>query len=237
MQKLTAKNGTFIKKSTEQSSKLPNTEKKLYNTGETIDVEKAELSANGHLKVTLGFGAGVWYIYRPDWSDCDMASNVDGDSNIHPQAIAIVTEFEGFVPRVYNDGVGVPTIGIGTTRYPDGRSVRFGDSNIDLATAQKYLAHDLAAVVKQLKLEIPHWDGMNDNQQSALISFGYNLGEYFYANPGFNTITAVLRDKRWSDLPKTLELYSMPGTGVHEGLLRRRKAEGELWQSKGKFAV
>lgn len=237
MQKLTAKNDTYIKKSTEQSSKLPSTEKKLYNTGETIDVEKAESSANGHLKVTLDSGAGVWYIYRPDWSDFDMASNVDGDSEIHRQAIDIVTEFEGFVPRVYDDGVGVATIGIGTTRYPDGRSVRFGDSNIDLATAEKYLTHDLAAVVKQLKLEIPHWDVMNDNQQSALISFGYNLGEYFYANPGFNTITAVLRGKRWNDLPKTLELYSMPGTGVHAGLLRRRKAEGELWQGKGKFAV
>ena len=52
------------------------------------------------------------------------------------QAVQIVTEFEGFVDHVYDDGVGVATIGYGTTRYPDGRRVRFGDPNITKATAK-----------------------------------------------------------------------------------------------------
>lgn len=234
---LTALHDTAIKKSTEQSSKLPITEKKLYKAGETIGLDRAESAPNGHLKVTLSAGAGVWYIFEKDWSPMpESPVSVESSDKVPEQAVGIVTEFEGFVPRVYNDGVGVATIGIGTTRYPNGRAVRFGDPNVTLATAQTYLSHDLETTINQLAASIPHWSEMNDNQRSALISFAYNLGDHFYGNPGFNSITSALRDKRWNDVPKVLELYSNPGSNVHEGLLRRRKAEGELWQGKGKFA-
>jgi GH24 family phage-related lysozyme (muramidase) len=153
------------------------------------------------------------------------------------QAVQIVTEFEGFVDHVYDDGVGVATIGYGTTRYPDGRRVRFGDPNITKATAKIYLSHDLEATVDQLDSSIPHWDEMDGNQRSALISFAYNLGDHFYGGDEFKTISSTLRDKRWGDVPKAMELYSNPNDPkVHPGLLRRRKAEGELWQGKGPFA-
>lgn len=72
---------------------------------------------------------------------------------------------------------------------------------------------------------------MNDNQRGALLSFAYNLGAGFYGSSNFNTITKVLREKKWSEVPKTLELYRNPGSNVEEGLLRRRKAEGKLWSS------
>jgi GH24 family phage-related lysozyme (muramidase) len=72
---------------------------------------------------------------------------------------------------------------------------------------------------------------MNENQQGALLSFAYNLGANFYGSSGFNTISRVLREKRWNEIPKTLELYRNPGTKVEAGLLRRRKAEGKLWIS------
>jgi GH24 family phage-related lysozyme (muramidase) len=153
------------------------------------------------------------------------------------QAVQIVTEFEGFVDHVYDDGVGVATIGYGTTRYPDGRRVRFGDPNITKATAKIYLSHDLETTVDQLDSSIPHWDEMDGNQRSALISFAYNLGDHFYGGDQFKTINSTLRDKRWGDVPKAMELYSNPNDPkIHPGLLRRRKAEGELWQGKGPFA-
>ena len=46
------------------------------------------------------------------------------------------------------------------------------------------------------------------------------------------TMTKVLEQGRWTDVPKALELYRNPGTDVEAGLLRRRKREGELWQRK-----
>jgi GH24 family phage-related lysozyme (muramidase) len=151
------------------------------------------------------------------------------------QAVLIVTEFEDFVKHVYNDGRGVATIGIGTTKYPNGRAVHFGDPDITLETAQTYLSNDLETTVNHLAALIPHWNEMNDNQQSALISFAYNLGWNFYGGGNFKSITSALRDKHWDDVPKVLELYSNPGSNVHEGLLRRRMAEAELWQGKGRF--
>ncbi len=167
------------------------------------------------------------------------SATVSGGSSgkVPNQAVQIVTEFEGFVDHVYDDGVGVATIGYGTTRYPDGRPVRFGDPNITKATAKIYLSHDLETTVNQLNSSIPHWDEMDDNRRSALISFAYNLGDHFYGGNNFGTITSTLRDNRWGDVPKAMELYSSPNDPkVHEGLLRRRQAEGELWQGKGRFA-
>ena len=161
----------------------------------------------------------------------------ESSGKVPDQAVQIVTEFEGFVDHVYDDGVGVATIGYGTTRYPDGRRVRFGDPNITKATAKIYLSHDLEATVDQLDSSIPHWDEMDGNQRSALISFAYNLGDHFYDGDQFKTISSTLRDKRWGDVPKAMELYSNPNDPkVHPGLLRRRKAEGELWQGNGPFA-
>jgi lysozyme len=78
---------------------------------------------------------------------------------------------------------------------------------------------------------IPHWSEMNDNQRGALLSFAYNLGASFYGSAGFYTITRILKDRRWNEVPKVLEMYRDPGTKVEAGLLRRRKAEGKLWVS------
>lgn len=153
------------------------------------------------------------------------------------QAVAIVIEFEGFVDHVYDDGVGVATIGYGTTRYPDGRRVQFGDPKITKETGKTFLSHDLEATVNQLTSSIPHWKEMDDNQRSALISFAYNLGDHFFGADKFTTISSALQNRRWENVPKVMELYSNPNDPkVHAGLLRRRRAEGELWQGKGPFA-
>jgi GH24 family phage-related lysozyme (muramidase) len=56
------------------------------------------------------------------------------------------------------------------------------------------------------------------------------LGANFYNSPGFGTISKNLREKNWNAIPKTLELYRNPGSNVEKGLLRRRIAEGKLFQ-------
>jgi GH24 family phage-related lysozyme (muramidase) len=95
-----------------------------------------------------------------------------------------------------------------------------------------------ALLINQIKKDfipaltkIPYWEEMNDNQRGALLSFAYNLGAGFYGSSNFNTITRTLKERRWNDMPKVLEMYRNPGTKVEAGLLRRRKAEGKLWRS------
>ena len=154
------------------------------------------------------------------------------ESVVPAAALDIIAEFEGFVPTVYDDGVGVATIGYGSTFYLDGRRVAWGDPAITEPEARKMMESicekDFWNVIKNT---IPYWEEMNDNQRSALCSFAYNLGSHFFGNPGFNTISACLSDKAWGEVPAALGLYVNPGSPVEAGLRRRREAEGKLWVS------
>jgi GH24 family phage-related lysozyme (muramidase) len=236
---LTSIRDTFLKKSPEPESNLMETEKQLYKMGETIDIEQATPAPNGHWEIILAGGEKGGYIVAKDWSPVPPSLLAEEEINeqVPEPAIEIITEFEGFFPDVYYEDKNIPAIGIGTTHYPDGKAVSFGDLPISKETARKYLAHDLEKIIDRLVATIPFWYEMNSHQCSALISFAYNVGAGFYGASGFKTITSALRDKRWDDVPKALELYSEANDPVVQaGLLRRRQAEGELWQGKGKFA-
>lgn len=164
-----------------------------------------------------------------------LASGAGAD-NVPPQAVNLVKDFEGYRSTAYQDGVGVWTIGYGTTVYPSGNHVASGET-VTVPQALQYLAHDMEGTAETLARTVPYWGSMNSNQRSALISFGYNLGSGFYGSDGFHSITAALHDHRWSDVPNVMTLYSDPNDlNVHAGLLRRRIAEGDLWQGKGQYA-
>jgi GH24 family phage-related lysozyme (muramidase) len=106
--------------------------------------------------------------------------------------------------------------------------VQRGDK-INVIEADMLLRLEVDRIAERLRT-IPHWASMGDPQRCALVSFAYNLGTGFYGSAGFDTISAALRDKDWSAVPAALLLYRNPGTNVEAGLLRRRKAEGALWQ-------
>ena len=153
-------------------------------------------------------------------------------SVVPPQAIELICEFEGFVPNVYDDGVGVATIGYGSTFYLDGTRVAWGDPSITEPEARQMMEaiceKDFWYVIEST---IPFWEEMSDGQRSALCSFSYNLGAHFYGSPGFNTISACLRDHAWNEVPDAFRLYVNPGSSVEAGLKRRREAEIEVWNS------
>ncbi len=151
-----------------------------------------------------------------------------GTSDLPPAAIDLICEFEGFRANVYDDGVGVPTIGYGSTHYANGEKVAFGDPSITEPAARALLMDVAEEYWKILASTIPFWSEMNSNQQGALLSFGYNLGPHFFCAQGFSTISRLLSDKDWSGVPAGLLLYVNPGTSVEAGLRRRRLAEGEL---------
>ena len=154
-----------------------------------------------------------------------------GKQQDYTPAIKLIKEFEGCHLTAYADplhGWNVATIGWGTTRYPDGRKVSQGDI-VTAGEADRLLQQEVDDIAKRLATTIPHWSEMRLTQQSALISFAYNLGSGFYGSTGFETISARLRNKAWSDVPAALKLYRNPGTSVEAGLLRRREAEGTIW--------
>jgi GH24 family phage-related lysozyme (muramidase) len=142
-------------------------------------------------------------------------------------AIKLIQEFEGCHLEAYLCPAGIPTIGWGNTRHVDGRPVKLGDK-ITSIEADMMLRREVDRIIEKLRV-IPHWNEMSAGQQSALISFGYNLGASFYGAQGFETITKRLQEKDWAKMPDALLLYRNPGSSFEAGLKRRREAEGRLW--------
>jgi GH24 family phage-related lysozyme (muramidase) len=148
------------------------------------------------------------------------------------KGIQLIKEFESLELTAYPDPKtgGEPwTIGYGNTRYADGSKVKKGDK-ITKQQAETLLQHEVESVVKTLAKTTPFWSEMDSGKKSALLSFAFNLGQHFYGANGFNTVTKRLKEKDWERVPEALLLYREPGSNVEAGLLRRRKAEGELWR-------
>lgn len=147
---------------------------------------------------------------------------------MNAQALKLIKEFEGLELKSYDDGVGVATIGYGTTRWPDGRKVKLGETCTQ-AQAEAMLEDFITKQILPKVTKIPHWEDMSEAQKGALISFAYNLGPSFFGSQGFETITKALRGPDWGEVPKAMMLYVNPGSPVEAGLRRRREAEGKVW--------
>ena len=153
------------------------------------------------------------------------------DSGIPQAAVDLIKEFEGFRSAVYDDGVGIATIGYGATFFETGQKVGWSDQPITEARGEELLKYHLDYFWGTQESTIPYWNEMSDGKRGCLLSFSFNCGASFYGNSGFNTITGCLRDKRWNDVPNALLLYVNPGSSTEAGLRRRRGAEIQLWNS------
>lgn len=180
---------------------------------------EADLSANGYAAAMRR--DREWF---QTWSQDGKQTDLAG-------AIKLIKEFEGCHLSAYPDPLsgGDPwTIGYGTTRYSNGTPVKRGDM-INVIEADMLLRLEIDRITDKLRTTLPHWNVMDDDQRSALVSFAYNLGAGFYGSAGFETISKCLRERNWAAVPAALELYRNPGSNVEAGLLRRRRAEGKLW--------
>lgn len=91
------------------------------------------------------------------------------------QCLDLIKKYEGLRLKPYLDSVNVPTIGYGTTYYPDGTLVKITDPEITVDKAEELLSIHAYSFWQQVKdLTSPY--KLSDNQYSALTSFSYNLG-------------------------------------------------------------
>lgn len=133
---------------------------------------------------------------------------------------------EGIVLKPYLDSVGVPTIGIGCTFYPDGRRVTMKDKPLKNVQA----AWDLFDAVNSnfmLTVYSTTRDDINQNQFNALVSLCYNIGP-----AGFKGSTVLkLVNKNPSD-PKIGPAFEMwKNAGGKPILAARRKREVKMYFS------
>jgi GH24 family phage-related lysozyme (muramidase) len=152
-------------------------------------------------------------------------------------ALGLIVKFEGLELEAYRDPGGTPTIGYGTTVYPNGVKVRLGDG-ISANEAHEYLAFDVARFAKGVSDKVADLP-LNQNQFDALVSFSYNEGLAAFAG---STLLTKLRAGDIKGAAAEFPRWNKATVGgvlkVLPGLVTRRAAEQALFEAApGKGAV
>ena len=156
----------------------------------------------------------------------DVLGIATDEMHISPSGIDLICNFEGKRLTAYDDGVGVWTIGFGTTVYPNGIKVMKGDTCTE-AQAKTYMVHDLkkfeATVNKAVTVQL------NQNQFDALVSLAYNIGTNAFSK---STLLKKLNAKDYQGAADQFLRWNKGGGKVMKGLVRRREAERALFLKK-----
>lgn len=148
---------------------------------------------------------------------------------VDAELVDFIAQWEGFSANPYNDPAGNATGGFGhlihlgpLNGHPDEAAWR----NLSIGEAKRRLAEDIvpyAHAVDQY-VRVP----LNRNQWAALTSFTFNVGQ---GNLLSSQLLAVLNAGNYAEVPDQLMRWIYGSDGrQYEGLIRRRKAEGELWR-------
>ena len=143
-------------------------------------------------------------------------------------AVNIIKEFEGYSDKPYLCPGNVPTIGFGSTVYPNGKRVSLSDPAITKEEATEMLIQTVKDVEMQLKNVLAVQ--LNEHQFAALLSFTYNVG---IGNLSSSTLLSLVNiNASHPQIPFQFKLWNQAGGKVLRGLIRRRDAEADLWNGK-----
>jgi lysozyme len=152
-------------------------------------------------------------------ADC-ILKGLRMDRRINAAGLSLVKGFESLRLTAYRDTGGVPTIGWGHTK-----GVRLGQV-ITEAQASDFLMDDLeeaeSAIIRFVSVPL------NDNQFAALVSFAFNCGTDAFRK---STLCKKLNAGDYAAVPGQLALWVNDNGEKLNGLVRRRKAEADLWNT------
>jgi GH24 family phage-related lysozyme (muramidase) len=142
--------------------------------------------------------------------------------------LRFIASFEGFIAHLYNDPAGYCTIGYGHLVHRgvcDGRrSEDVFRPSINLTEGRNLLKEDVRRFedcVNRLVLRT-----LNQNRFDALVSFAFNVGCSAFK---VSTLLRKLNNGEYHRVCDELMLWVHGGGNVLPGLVRRRKAECELF--------
>ncbi|WP_213279216.1 lysozyme [Chryseobacterium indologenes] len=141
------------------------------------------------------------------------------------KGINLIVSFEGFSAKPYLDSAGIPTIGYGNTYYPGGKKVTMEDPAITKEQGVELIAAVLPTYEKIVNSKVKI--ALNQNQFDALVSHAYNTG-------GSETLFSLINKNAEEQAIRNwfTRRYITAGGKVLNGLIRRRKAEADLFFSK-----
>lgn len=146
-------------------------------------------------------------------------------------ATELCRRYEGFRAKPYLCPAGIPTIGYGSTYYPDGRKVTLNDPSISEPDARALLVRELLhtfapGVIRLcpgllvLALAASDWGKLN-----AIVDFTYNLG---VGRLQTSTLRRKINAQDWEGARDQLMVWTRGGGRVLPGLVKRREAEKAL---------
>jgi len=144
--------------------------------------------------------------------------------------LELIKESEGFSSTPYLCPAKIPTIGYGSTKYPDGRKVSLSDNPITKEEATTYLRFDVVDAEKLVTktVTVPLTQGQFD----ALVDFVYNLGSGALLG---STLLKVLNNGDYSTASNEFLKWNKARVdGILKelpGLTKRRKAEQMLFNN------
>lgn len=148
----------------------------------------------------------------------------DENKTVSKSGIDLICGFEGKELKSYDDGVGVWTIGFGTTIYPNGIKVKKGDV-CTLEQAKAYMAHDLKRFEQTVNSAVTVQ--LNQNQFDALVSLTYNIGQSAFKD---STLLKKLNAGDYLGASSQFDVWNKAGGKIIQGLVNRRKVEKELFK-------
>lgn len=166
-------------------------------------------------------------------------------SEISPEGVRFISDFEGFYATPYNDPVGYATVGYGHllgyrgVTSEDHRARWLPDQavagRLTEPEARRLLASDLGRDYEPKVLRLfqeggPFFGRFEQNLYDALVSATYNLGPGVVTpgTAGFETIGRAIAAGDRKAVAEALLLYDRAGGVRLAGLTRRRKAERRL---------
>jgi|SRR6185312_1173404 lysozyme len=137
-----------------------------------------------------------------------------------PDGLKLTESFEGCRLAAYLDSVGVPTIGYGHTH-----GVAMG-MTCTQEQAEQWLQQDVQVAVQAVNnlVTVP----LTQQQFDALVDFTFNLGSGALQH---STLLRLLNSGNYQGAAGEFEKWDKAGGKVLPGLLRRRQAERDMFNT------
>lgn len=192
---------------------------KLFSTFFSKPLNQQQRESNKHHQAYSGSDVAV----AVDTGAKEIGFAQDQITHVSPQGVDLICGFEGLELKAYDDGVGVCTIGYGTTIYPHGKAVQYGDT-CTIEQAKNYMQYDLRRFEQAVTaaVNVP----LNQNQFDALVSLSYNIGIGAFKN---STLLKLLNASDYHAASDQFDVWIKAGGKTVQGLVNRRAVEKTLF--------
>jgi lysozyme len=140
------------------------------------------------------------------------------------RGLDLIVEFEGEILKVYNDGFGYPTAGVGHLLSPaEKRAMPIG-TKITRQQSRDWLKQDLEEAESAVNstITVP----ITQNQFDAMTSLAFNIGTTGFKR---STLARKLNARHFAEAADAFLSWNKSRGKVVAGLARRRKAERALF--------